>query len=123
LTRWQQALETLETVGMALQRQTETLQAQTAQLRRAPWWAVLAGVCLMALMWVVGIWIRAPVVREHRQKRRRGPVSVPEKADPPCMGACGDGPARPIGLLILEVSHGTTFLRARTRERLRLAGA
>ncbi len=48
---------------MALQRQAETHQAQTGQLCRAPWWALLAGVCLMALMWVVGIWIRAPVVR------------------------------------------------------------
>jgi hypothetical protein len=63
LTQWLQTLQTLETVGVALQRQAETHQAQTVQLRRAPWWAFLAGVGLMGLMWVVGIWIRAPVVR------------------------------------------------------------
>jgi hypothetical protein len=43
LTRWQQTLQTLETVGVALQSQAETHQAQTVQLRRAPWWALLAG--------------------------------------------------------------------------------
>ena len=63
LPRWQQTRQALETVGVAFQRQAEAHQSQTRQLRRAPWWAVLAGVCLMALMWVVGIWIRAPVVR------------------------------------------------------------
>src|SRR5712692_294520 len=47
LTRWQQTLQALETVGVALQRQDETHQAQ---LRRAPWWAFLAGGCLMALV-------------------------------------------------------------------------
>ena len=34
----------------AHQRQAETHQAQTRQLRHAPWWALLAGVCLMALV-------------------------------------------------------------------------
>ena len=63
LTQWQQTLQALETVGVALQRQAETHQAQMVQLRRAPWWAFLTGVGLMVLMWVVGIWIRAPVVR------------------------------------------------------------
>ena len=35
LTPWPQTLETLETMGVALQRQAETHQAQTVQLRRA----------------------------------------------------------------------------------------
>jgi hypothetical protein len=35
LMQWQQMLETLETMGVALQRQAETHQAQTVQLRRA----------------------------------------------------------------------------------------
>jgi len=50
LTQWQQTLEVLETMGVALQHQAETHQAQTRQLRRAPWWAFLAGGCLMALV-------------------------------------------------------------------------
>jgi len=107
LTRWQQTLQTLKTVGVALQCQAETHQAP---LRRAPWWAVLAGLCLIALPWVVGIWLRAPVVRERCQTRRRGPVSGPEEADPPCTGACGDSPAWQSGLLLLEVSHATPSL-------------
>jgi hypothetical protein len=37
LTQWQQTLQTLDTVGVAFQRQAETHQAQMAQLRRTPW--------------------------------------------------------------------------------------
>ena len=59
LTRWQQTLQALETVGIAFQRQAETLQAQTAQLRRAPWWDFLARVGLMGLL-ALGVWRPAP---------------------------------------------------------------
>ena len=70
LTPWQQTLETLETVGMALQRQAETHQAQTVQLRRAPWWAVLVGVCLMAL---VAEWLGARYPATSQRGRRSSP--------------------------------------------------
>ena len=42
LTRWQQTPQALETTGLAMQIQAQTLQEQTAQLRRTPWWALLA---------------------------------------------------------------------------------
>ena len=68
LTQWQQTLKTLDTAGVALQRQAETHQAQTGQLRRAPWWALLAGVGLMALVagWLGGAAHRATTSRQAR---------------------------------------------------------
>jgi len=50
LTTWRQHTQTLETTGVLLQIQTETLRQATGQLRRAPWWAFLAGVGLMGLV-------------------------------------------------------------------------
>jgi len=58
LTPWQQTLETLETVGVALQRQAETPQAQMVQLRRAPWWAFLTGVGFMGML-ALSAWLLA----------------------------------------------------------------
>ena len=67
LTQWQQTLQTLETVGVALQGQAETHQAQ---LRRAPWWVLLAGVGLMAL---VAGWLGAWHPATRPRGRRSGP--------------------------------------------------
>ena len=81
LTQWQQ---TQQTVGVALQRQAETHQAQTGQLRRAPWWAFLAGVCLMALVagWL-GAWHTAPPPRDGPAWQTLQPVPVvPERVPP-----------------------------------------
>ena len=50
LTTWRHHTQTLETTGVILQCQAETLQAQAVQLHRAPWWAFLAGVGLMGLV-------------------------------------------------------------------------
>ena len=84
LTQWQQTLQTLETVGVALQRQAETHQAQTGQLRRAPWWAFLAGVGLMALVagWLGGRHT-APPPRDGPAWQTLQPVPVvPERVPP-----------------------------------------
>ena len=84
LTRWEQTLETLETVGVAFQRQAETHQAQTIQLRRAPWWAFLAGMCLMALVvgWLGGWRIAPPPLDESAWQAHRPVPRVPERMPP-----------------------------------------
>jgi hypothetical protein len=84
LTRWQQTLETLETVGVALQRQAEAHQAQTGQLRRAPWWAFLAGMCLMALVvgWLGGRRTAPPPLDGSAWQTRRPVPRVPERVPP-----------------------------------------
>ena len=75
LTPWEQTRETLEIVGVAFQRQAETHQAQTVQLRRAPWWAFLAGRCLMALVagWLEG-WHTASLSRDEPAWQTLQPV-------------------------------------------------
>ena len=81
LTQWQQTLKTLDTAGVALQRQAETHQAQTGQLRRAPLWAFLAGVGLMALVagWLGGRHT-APPPRDKPAWQALQPVPVvPER--------------------------------------------
>jgi len=81
LTQWQQTLKTLDTAGVALQRQAETHQAQTGQLRRAPLWAFLAGVGLMALVagWLGGRHT-APPPRDKPAWQALRPVPVvPER--------------------------------------------
>jgi ferric-dicitrate binding protein FerR (iron transport regulator) len=84
LTQWQQTLETLETMGVALQHHAETHQAQTRQRRRALWWALLAGVCLMALVagWL-GTRHTAPPPYDGPTWQTLQPVpSVPETVRP-----------------------------------------
>jgi hypothetical protein len=84
LTQWQQTLETLETVAVALQRQAEAHQAQTRQLRRAPWWALLAGMCLMALVvgWLGGRRTAPPPLDGSAWQTRRPVPRVPECVSP-----------------------------------------
>jgi hypothetical protein len=83
LTQWQQTLQALETVGGASQRQAEALQAQTGQRRRAPWWALLAGVCLPV-----------PSVPETMRPSNERSSSVPDAllAPPADDTPAGDGP-------------------------------
>ena len=97
LTQWQQTLETLKTVGMALQRQAETHQAQTVQLRRAPWWAFLAGVSLMGTLTLSAWFLTAPPHPVPRWQALPPPRLVPESvrpaAEPP--SAAPDAPLTP----------------------------
>ncbi len=75
LTQWQQTLQALETAGVTMQLQAQTLQAQTGQLRHAPWWAFLTGVGFMGML-ALSAWLLASSPRPVPPWQARPPVPM-----------------------------------------------
>jgi len=89
LTRWQQTLQALETAGVTMQLQAQTLQALTARRRHAPWWAFLTGVGVMGML-ALSAWLLASPPRRVPPWQARPPVpmvpgAVRPSEEPPSM--------------------------------------
>lgn len=73
LTRWEQTMQALETTGLIMQIQAETLRQETTQRRGAAWWTFLAGVGLIGMI-ALGVWRPAPPVLDDPVRQTRRPM-------------------------------------------------